>query len=120
VLYPVLLRAPPLADEPAPALLVLFSDFFIFAYLTTAAARSLLSPFDLLASTKAATVGLVSRWTSSKNSLSARTLLAYTRSFLGLPPIGTVVRTFSIAIKGCTHARSFALGPDRSRNALGG
>jgi hypothetical protein len=51
-----------------------FSDFFILVYLSTA--RYLSSPFDLLASTKAATVGLVSLSTSNRYNLSARTLLA--------------------------------------------
>jgi hypothetical protein len=88
VLYPDLFQGPPLADAPdPPALLVDFSDFFILVYLSTVAVRSLSSPFYLLASTNAATVGLVSRSTSSRYSPSARTLLAWTRSFLALPPI---------------------------------
>jgi hypothetical protein len=47
-------------------LLEAFSDFFILVYLSTAAARFLSSPFNLLASTNAATVGLVSRSTSRR------------------------------------------------------
>jgi hypothetical protein len=66
VLYPALFRGPPLANMPPPTLLEAFSDFFILVYLSTAAARSLSSPFDLLASTKATTVGLVSLSTSRR------------------------------------------------------
>jgi hypothetical protein len=90
----------PLADAPPAPALEAFSDCFILVYLSTAAARSLLSPFDLLASTNTATVELVSLSTSSRYNLPARILLACTRSFLALPPMGTVMRTFSMALKG--------------------